>query len=56
MSFAVILEIILGVLKFPGEVSAFIRLISKSPDAKRQEITAEIQKQLQSFEDTGRPS
>jgi hypothetical protein len=56
MSLAVILEIILGFLKFPSEVSAFIRLISKSPDQKRQEIVSDIQSQLKSFEETGRPS
>lgn len=56
MSIGIILEIVLGVLKFPTEVSAFIRLISKTPDEKRQEITADIQKQLDAFENTGRPS
>lgn len=56
MSLALILEIIAGVLKFPSEIAALIRLLSKSPDQKRQEIMADMQKQLQDFENTGRPS
>lgn len=56
MSLAVIFEIILGVLKFPSEVTALVRLLSKSPDEKRQAIMADIQAQSQSFEDTGRPT
>lgn len=56
MSLALILEIISGVLKFPSEVTALIRLLSKSPDEKRQEIAASLQAQLQAFQDTGRPT
>lgn len=56
MTIGAILEIILGVLKFPGEVSALIRLLSKSPDEKRQEIMQSMQKQLDDFENTGHPS
>lgn len=56
MSLAVILEILLAALKFPAELSAFVKLISKSPDEKRQAIMADIQSQLKSFQDTGRPS
>lgn len=55
MSIAAIFEIILAVLKFPSEMTAFVKLISKSPDEKRQAIMADIQAQLQGFEDTGRP-
>ena len=56
MSLAVILEIIAGVLRFPQEVSALIRLLSKSTEEKRQEISDNIQKELKEFQDTGRPS
>lgn len=56
MSFAVILEIILGVLKFPSEVSAFIRLISKSPEEKRQEILKNIEAESKKLDETGRPT
>ncbi len=56
MSIALIFQAIIAVLKFPDAMSAFIKLVSKSDDQKRQEITAGVQKQLQDFEDTGRPS
>lgn len=56
MSFAVIFEVLLALLKFPAELSAFVKLISKSPAEKRQAIVADIEAQLQNFEDTGRPS
>lgn len=42
MSLAVILEIILAVLKFPSEMAAFVRLISKSPEEKRAEIMTQV--------------
>lgn len=56
MSIAVIFQVILAALKFPEEMAAFIKLLSKTPDEKKQEITAAIEAQLASFEDTGRPS
>ena len=55
MSLAVILEIIVGILKFPGEVSAFIRLISKSPEEKRQEILKNIEIESRKLDREGRP-
>lgn len=42
MSLGLILEIIVGILKFPGEMLAFVRLISKSPEEKRQEIMLQV--------------
>jgi hypothetical protein len=42
MTFAAILEILLAILKFPSELSAFVRLISKSPEEKRSEIMLQV--------------
>ena len=56
MSFALILQAIIAVLKFPDAMAAFIKLVSKTPDEKQAEITAAIEAQLKSFEETGRPS
>lgn len=55
MSIGVILEILLAALKFPSEMSAFVKLISKSPAEKRQQIMADVEAQLKGFEDSGRP-
>jgi len=56
MSIAVIFQVVLAALKFPAEMTAFIKLLSKTPDEKKAEITAALEKQLQDFLDTGRPS
>lgn len=42
MTFAVVLEILLAILKFPKELSAFVRLISKTPEEKRNEIMLQV--------------
>lgn len=55
-SLAVILEILLAVLKFPAELSAFVRLISKTPEQKRQEIMKRIQAESDALDKGGRPS
>ncbi len=51
-----ILAVITAFLKFPAELTAFIKLLQQTPDEKRAGITAAIEAQLQSFSDTGRPS
>lgn len=42
MTFAAIVEILLAILKFPTELSAFVRLISKTPEEKRTEIMRQV--------------
>lgn len=56
MSIAAIFEILLAALKFPSEMTAFVKLLSKSDDQKRQEIAAAVEKQLEDFQNSGRPS
>lgn len=51
-----ILQTISAVLKFPAEMSAFLKLIEKTPDEKKADITSAIEAQLQGFEQTGRPT
>lgn len=55
MSFALIIEVLMALLKFPKELSAFIKLISKTPEEKRVEILERIAAEEKHFEDTGRP-
>lgn len=56
MSFALIIQAIIAVMKFPDAMAAFIKLVSKTPAEKQAEITAAVQAQLDSFDRTGRPS
>ncbi len=56
MTIGGLLAVILAFLKFPAELTAFIKLLQKTPAEKRADITAAIETQLQSFQDTGRPS
>lgn len=56
MSITLIFQAIMAVLNFPAAMSAFIKLLSKTPDEKKADIVTALQAQLQSFEDTGRPS
>jgi len=56
MSLAVILQAVLAALQFPAEMTAFLKLLQKTPDEKKSEISAAIESQLQEFENTGRPS
>lgn len=55
MSISLILQAILAVLKFPSEMSAFIRLISKSTEEKLAEIHKKNLADVEEMEKTGRP-
>lgn len=50
------LEIIKGVLSFPGEVLALVRVLQGTPDEKRQALVSQIQKMSDDFKETGRPT
>ncbi len=54
--FALILQVVMAALKFPAELSAFIKLISKSPEEKRQEILSRIMVESDKIDQEGRPS
>jgi len=55
MSFSLIIGVLNALLRFPAELSAFIRLISKSPEEKRQEIMKRIENESKHIDETGRP-
>jgi hypothetical protein len=56
MQLAAWLEVIKGVLAFPKEVLAIVRLFQKTPEEKHQDLVAAIQKEAAVFQETGRPS
>jgi hypothetical protein len=53
---ALIIQAIIAVLKFPAELSAFIKLISKSPEEKRQEIMVQVQSWMDQSSSSDRPT
>jgi len=50
------LAIILAALKFPTEMSAFIKLLQSTPQEKHDALMVQIADQAKSFQETGRPS
>lgn len=42
MTFAIFMEVLLALLKFPAELSAFVKLISKTPEEKRAAIMLQV--------------
>lgn len=55
ITFTLILQAIVAVLKFPEAMDNFIRLLSKTPEEKRQEILARIQKESDDLDRGSRP-
>jgi hypothetical protein len=55
-TFALILEAVVAALKFPGELSAFIKLISKSPEEKRTEIMTQVRAWMDESASKDRPT
>jgi hypothetical protein len=55
MSISLIFEVLLALFKFPTELGAFVRLISKSPEEKRQEILKKVQAESDALDQGGRP-
>lgn len=47
VTFSLVLEAIVAVLKFPTEMQKFIKLVSKSPAEKQAEINAQVDKWLE---------
>jgi hypothetical protein len=50
-----ILQAITAVLKFPEALSAFLRLIEKTPVEKQTEIIQRVNKEMEDFLVGGRP-
>jgi hypothetical protein len=55
LTLTTILEIIQGVLKFPGEVLALVRILKDTPEESREKIMAAMQAESAKFAETGRP-
>ncbi len=56
MTIAGFFTLLAAFLKFPGELTSFIKLLQTTPEEQHADLVANIQKQLKSFEETGRPS
>lgn len=55
LSLTEILALIQGVLAFPGECLALVRMLQGTPEQHREEIMASVQKAADGFAQTGRP-
>jgi hypothetical protein len=56
MGLSEILTLLLGLLQFPQTLLEFVKLLSKAPAEKHDEILKAISDQSKKFEDTGRPT
>lgn len=56
MTFAMIVELITGLLQFPETVLKFIKIIRGTPQAKHETLLKKLQEEATGFEDNGRPS
>jgi hypothetical protein len=55
MSITLILEVLVALLKFPAELGALVKLLSKTPEEKRQEIVLQVDKWLADSAASDRP-
>jgi hypothetical protein len=51
-----IIELVKGLLQFPGVILEFVRLLQKTPQEKHDALLKQIQIESEKFEQTGRPS
>lgn len=56
MTIAGLFAVLTAFFQFPAQLAAFIKLLQATPDEQKADITAAIQAQLDSFQNTGRPS
>lgn len=56
MTFLEIMALIKGVLAFPHEVLALVRLIQGTPEANREAMLSKLHDEAVSFQSTGRPT
>lgn len=55
MTLAMLVEIALGVLKFPETILKFIKIIRATPLEKHEALLAKLQEEQTKFENEGRP-
>lgn len=51
-----ILQAVIAALRFPEELSKFIKLISESPEEKRQKINAQVDSWMKESSESDRPT
>lgn len=56
MAIAQILELISGVLAFPGQVLAIIRILKKTPQENHDDLLKSMAAEADKFAQTGRPT
>ena len=56
MSLALIIQAVLAALRFPGEVIALVKLLSKSPAEKQQEIMLQVNAWMDESASKDRPT
>lgn len=55
MNLTLILEVLLALFKFPSELGAFVNLLSKSPEEKRQAIMQQVDAWMNESQSSDRP-
>lgn len=58
MTIASFITLLIAIFKFPAELSAFIKLLEKSPEEKKQEIMTQVDSWMNesASKDDGRPT
>ena len=56
MNIGGLFTVLIAFFQFPAELTAFVKLLQETPDEKKADIIVAVAAQLQSFEQTGRPS
>jgi hypothetical protein len=51
-----IIELIKGVLAFPGIVLEFVKLLKSTPQENHEAILKRVREEASAFEETGRPT
>ena len=56
MGIAEIMAIVSGVLQFPGQILALIKILRSTPAENQEKIMIQIQDAAHKFNETGRPT
>lgn len=50
------LELLNGILQFPGQILGLVRILKKTPLERHQELLSSMAKEAEAFQETGRPT
>lgn len=56
MTISAILSLIIGILQFPAQMSAFLKILQKTPEEQHNALIASIQAQSAAYQASGRPN